>query len=236
MSAYKKFLTTVVFLMFLGAASLFSGGTTAFAFVVYGEFGEVPLGVTKVSTAQVIASSTNGITLTALRLQKGDFSQFSIKTTLPEGGIRLLPNESVGIEVAYSPTVLGAADDVLFITTNDPWVQGFIVLTGTGVEAQAPKTEMPEIGGVKGVLNFFDDAVADGQLEGKGKGKSAEQRLNVLQNMIRSTENMLKTEDKKQACKRFDAISKTIESHAQGDAVEELSARVSKLIQDLGCK
>ena len=236
MSAYKKSLTTVVFLMFLGAASLFSGGTAAFAFVVYGEFGEVPLGVTNVSTVQIIASSTNEITLTALSREKGDSSEFSIKTTLPEGGIRLLPNESVGIEVAYSPTVLGAADDVLFITTNDPWVLGFIVLTGTGVEAQAPQTEMPEIGGVKGVLIFFDNAVADGQLEGKGKGKSAQKRLKAVRNQIKSTKKMLKADKKNKACKRLGAISNKLGTHVQGDAVEELSAKVSKLIEDLGCK
>ena len=236
MSAYKKSLTTVVFLMFLGAASLFSGGTAAFAFVVYGEFGEVPLGVTNVSTVQIIASSTNEITLTALSSEKGDSSEFSIKTTLPEGGIRLLPNESVGIEVAYSPTVLGQAGDTLVITTDNRYIRGLIVLTGTGVEAQVFETEVPEIGGVKGLLNFFDDAVDTGRLEGKGTGKSAEHRLNALRNMIKSTENMLKAKDKKQACKRFDAISGKIESHVQGDAVGDLSAMVSKLIQNLGCK
>ena len=233
MSAYKKSLTTVVFLMFLGAASLFSGGTTAFAFVVYGEFGEVPLGVTNVSTVQIIASSTNEITLTALRLEKGDSSEFSIKTTLPEGGIRLSPNESVGIEVAYSPTVLGPAGDTLLITTNNRYIRGLIVLTGTGVEAQVSETKIPE---VEGILNFFDDAVDTGRLEGKGKGKSAEQRLNALRNMIKSTENTLKAKDKKQACGRFDAISGKIESHVQGDATGDLSAMVSKLIKDLGCK
>ena len=236
MSAYKKSLTTVVFLMFLGAASLFSGGTAAFAFVVYGEFGEVPLGVTNVSTVQIIASSTNEITLTALRLQKGDSSEFSIKTILPEGGIRLSPNESVGIDVAYSPTALGQAGDTLVISTNSFWTKGYIYLTGTGVEAQVSETKMPEIGGVKGVLNFFDNAVDTGRLEGKGKGKSAEQRLYALRNMIRSTKNMLKAKDKKQACERFDAISRKIESHVQGDAAGKLSAMVSKFIKNLGCK
>jgi len=236
MSAYKKSLTTVVFLMFLGAASLFSGGTTAFAFVVYGEFGEVPLGVTSVSTVQIIASATDEITLTALSLEKGDASEFSIKTTLPADGFHLSPNESVGIEVAYFPTVLGSAGDTLLITTDNFWIKGYIYLTGTGVEAQVSETKMPEIGDVKGILNFFDNAVETGRLEGKGKGKSAEHRLNALRNMIRSTENMLKAKDKKQACERFDAISRKIESHVQGDAPGELSAMVSKLIKNLGCK
>ncbi len=229
MFAFRKFMTTVVFLMFLGAASLFFGGTTTFAFVVYGDFGDVPLGETNVMIVQITASSTNEITLTALGLDKGDSSEFSIKTTLPEGGIHLSPNESVGIEVAYSPTVLGPAGDTLIITTDNLWIKGFIYLTGTGVEAQAPQD-------VKGILNFFDNAVDTGRLEGKGKGKSAEQRLNALRNMIRSTENMLRAKDKKQACGRFDAISRKIESHVQGDAAGELSAKVSKLIRNLGCK
>jgi len=236
MFAFKKFLTTVVFLMFLGAVPLFFGGTTTFAFVVYGEFGDVPLGETNVLIVQITASSTNEITLTAWRLEKGDSSEFSIKTTLPEGGIHLSPNEAVGFEVAYSPTALGPAGDRLVITTDNSWIKGYIYLTGTGVEAQAPQTEMPEIGDVKGMLNFFDNAVDTGQLKGKGKGKSAEHRLNALRNMIRSTENMLKAKDKKQACGRFDAISRKIETHVQGDAAGDLSAKVSKLIKDLGCK
>jgi Abnormal spindle-like microcephaly-assoc'd, ASPM-SPD-2-Hydin len=231
MFAFKKFLTTVVFLMFLGAASLFFGGTTAFAFVGYGEFGDVPLGETKVLIVEVIASPTNEITLTALSLEKGDSSEFSIKTTLPEGGVHLLPDESVGIEVTYSPTALGPAGDTLVITTDNPWIKGLIVLTGTGVEAQPPQ-------GVKAILNFFDNAVDTGRLEGKGKGKSAAHRLNALRNMIRSTEKMLKAKGKgkKRACKRLRAISRKIKSHVQGDAVGELSAMVSKLMRDLGCK
>ena len=236
MSAYKKSLTTVVFLMFLGAASLFSGGTTAFAFVVYGEFGEVPLGVTNVSILQITAPTTVGFTIIAMDLEKGDSSEFSIKTILPEGGIIVPAGESVGIDVAYFPTVVGPAGDNLLISTNNRYIRGLIVLTGTGIEAQVSETKMPEIGDVKGILNFFDNAVDTGRLEGKGKGKSAEHRLNALRNMIRSTENTLKAKDKKQACKRFDAISRKIESHVQGDAAGELSAMVSKLIKNLGCK
>ena len=234
MLTFKNFLMAVVFLMFLGAVSLFCGGTPAFAFVVYGEFGDVPLGETSVSKVQITASSTQEITLTAWKLEKGDSSEFSIKTTLPEGGIHLSPNGALDFEVAYSPTVLGPAGDTLIITTDNGWIKGYIYLTGTGVEAQPP--EVPEIVGVKGILNFFDNAVDTGRLEGKGKGKSAEHRLNALRNMIGSNENMLKAKDKKQACERFDAISRKLESHVQGDAVGELSAMVSKLIGDLGCK
>lgn len=231
MFAFKKFLTTVVFLMFLGAASLFFGGTTAFAFVGYGEFGDVPLGETKVLIVEVIASSTNEITLTALSLEKGDSSEFSITTTLPEGGNHLLPNESMGIEVTYSPTALGPAGDTLIITTDNLWIKGFVYLTGTGVEAQAPK-------GVKAILHFFNNAVDTGRLEGKGKGKSAKHRLNELRNMIRSTEKQHKAKGKgkKGACKRWHAISRKIESHVQGDAVGELSAMVNERIRALGCK
>lgn len=234
MIAFKKFLTTVVFLVFLGAASLFFGGTTASAFVGYAEFGDVPLGQTKVLIAEVIASATDEITLTALSLEKGDSSEFSIKTTLPQGGIHLLPNESVGIEVAYSPTALGLAGDTLVITTNNLWIKGFVYLTGTGVEAVEPRAPR----GVKGILHFFDNAVDTGRLEGKGKGKSAEHRLNELRNMIRSTEKQHKAKgkDKKGACKRWHAISRKIESHVQGDAVGELSAMVNERIRALGCK
>jgi hypothetical protein len=218
--------------MFLGATSLLFGGTTAFAFEGSAEFGDVPLGQTNVLTVQIIASSTSEITLTELSLEKGDSSEFSIKTILPEGGIHVLPNEPARIEVAYTPTALGTASDTLLIITNNPWIRGFVSLTGTGVEAVEPRAPRR----LKGMLHFFDDAVDNGRLEGKGRGKSAKRRLHALRNMIRSTEKLHKSKNKRMACRRWQAISRKIESHVQGDAAGELSAMVNERIRALGCK
>ena len=87
------------------------------------------------------------------------------------------------------------------------------------------------------ILQFFDDAVAGGTLEGVGRGNSAEKKLNALRNMIKSA-----AENVEEACEQlYDAYSKTDgepnpPDFVEGSAAIELSLMILELMEEIGCE
>jgi hypothetical protein len=241
MSGSKKIFSAVVCFLFLVVASLFSGVTAAQAVVVIdGPFGDVPLGSTGTSAIQVNAPALSGLKLTGWGLTGGG-GPFSINTTVPSTGIILGPGESVAIEVSFVPLVAGPASDTLVIATQvvNDWsvVTGEIHLnlTGTGNDNQAARADTVGASQGQDLIAFFDNAVATGAMESKGKGKSARKRLKAVRKRIKSVEKKLNKGKQKKACRQIRAISGKLGSHTQGEAVGELADRLSTLANDLGC-
>ncbi len=72
----------------------------------------------------------------------------------PQQGIIVPSNQTVGIEIAYMPTIVNTVTDTLYIHTNNPFIgRGIIELSGTGHNSKI------EIGDI---LEFFETAVASG--------------------------------------------------------------------------
>ena len=220
------------------------------------DFGEVELRSTSKTAVSISTSSNGNVSITLLELENG--TDFKVITQVLEGGILIPPNETVDIEIAFSPTVLGSLTDTLSIRTNNPFVgKKLVYLSGTGISKEDIAIE--------DILDFFDSAVASGKLIGDDGGKltdyqlsysqnkkksdkernSAENRLNALRNMIKSADNMVQDGNLDGACEQiFDVYHKTdgqsppdsAPDFVAGEAKEDLADMIFAFSQILDCK
>ncbi len=117
------------------------------------------------------------------------------------------------------------------------------------VDGNGDNTAMPDIGTdefvlvtvtIADVLEYFDEAVEKGNIEGDGKGASAEKRLNTFRNMLLEAESMIATGDP-DACKQLNSIDIHCDRHSkpkdliEGVAVSELSSMILELQSRFGC-
>ena len=65
---------------------------------------------------------------------------------------------------------------------------------------------------IDGILDFFDESVANGTLEGDGPGKSAENRLKAFRKMLVKAGEMIDNENINAACNKLNAIFKKCDS------------------------
>jgi YVTN family beta-propeller protein len=91
------------------------------------------------------------------------------------------------------------------------------------------------------VIALFDDAVADGNVQGQGSGKSARDRLSALRNMLVTAADLLAQGDVAAACVQLqDAANRTDgasppSDFVQGPAAADLFDAITALRGQLGC-
>ena len=204
-------------------------------------FGSVTLG--SQSTAVVTATNTGGTGLTVNSPSLGaGSSAFSILSVKKNGSVVTPPvtlanNETLDVEVAFSPTAIGPASRTLNISSNDPDQNSIgVALSGDGVQAQTPPSQQ-----IEGILEFFDASVAAGTLQGDGPGVSAQARLKALANMIEAAGDFINAGDFSQACTQLSDVLSRIDGNprppdfATGSALPQLQTMITDLKTSLGC-
>jgi hypothetical protein len=259
----KKSNAFVMTLSFAITMFLFTGITLA-AEPFSHDFGEVEQGVTTTATVDISTSSSSNVNLLSLILQNG--TDFQIISTIPEGGIVVPPNESVGIQVAYTPVGLGPVTDTLIIRTNNPSIRSVLVsLSGTGVNGIS----------VEDILKYFDEAVASGSLTGcdnisyyhykkradrkekernkeredafrkrmepHGKKRLAERRLHVFRKSLESVDSKLLDYDLNGACKKLSNLYAKTDGESPPESSPDFlegegKASIANMINDLSKK
>jgi len=92
------------------------------------------------------------------------------------------------------------------------------------------------------ILNFFDESVEEGNLIGEGPGKSAENRLNALRNMLETAGELGEAGDYQAACGQLMAVYQKTDDDPRppdfvsGSATEDLASMVLDLMDNLGCE
>ena len=95
---------------------------------------------------------------------------------------------------------------------------------------------------IDAILDFFDQSVADGTLEGYGRGNSANGRLNALRNMLEMAGDLIAIGDIEGACRQLNAALRKCDGDSPppdfvaGEAVEELYDMILELMDELGCE
>jgi len=152
-----------------------------------------------------------------------------VKDVFPGG------DPSIQIDVTFAPVATGPAEAILYVGGDYP---SFVVeLRGTGVAEEPSPSEL-----IAEILAYFNDAVADGTLVGSGPGNSAAGRLNALQNMIESAQDLIEAGDFAGACTQLLAAHGKTDGEArppdfvQGEAAIELAALIMDLYARLGCE
>ena len=141
------------------------------------DFGEVEIGFSSSTQVEISNAWWGDLTIESITLlQSGqDFSMISP----PPPDTVVQPGSSVFMEVAYSPTSLGADTATLVVEwTNGEQGTSHVELSGTGVEATGEEVTFESI------LAFFDASVEAGTLQGTGPGSSGEAHINVLKHML----------------------------------------------------
>ena len=92
------------------------------------------------------------------------------------------------------------------------------------------------------ILDFFDESVADGTLEGHGRGNSANGRLNALRNMLEMAGDLIAIDDIEGACRQLNAALRKCDGESRppdfvtGEVVTDLYDMILELIDELGCE
>lgn len=150
----------------------------------------------------------------------------------------LKPNETLDVNVTFSPSLVGTCSGTIEIISDDPdELRVEVSLTGTGV-----RTEIPPEQEIENILDFFDESVENGSLVGSGPGQSGNNRLNALRNMIEAAGDLVEAGDISGACTQLlDAYRKTDgqprpPDFVTGEAASELAAMIQQLMETLGCE
>jgi len=94
---------------------------------------------------------------------------------------------------------------------------------------------------VEDLLDFIDDSVVAGTLEGDGPGNSADNRLNAIKNMIEAASDLIDAGDTSRACQQLlDAYKKCDGApkppdFVSGPAASTLAGMIQQLRDNLGC-
>ena len=209
------------------------------------DFGDVEVGALVSKVFIITDAGLTTLTVYEVTLEDDTTSSFEFAGDVPPPQFwihwifgNFLP-KNLEVEVVFSPTSIGPCTAKLHISSDaiEPHTNELdIPLQGNGVVAgTSPRAQIVE------TLEFFNRSISDGNLVGSGPGKSAENRLNALNNMLLSVQDFIESGDYKGACKQIlDAVMKCDGDEippdfVTGDAAPEFLERLQDLQAELGC-
>ena len=197
------------------------------------DFGQVELG----EAATVIATVTNlgDGTLVLHEVVLSNAPAFTLEA--PSLPLQVATNATVDLVLTFAPTSEAMYMTELGILSNDgdeTFVS--VALQGEGVVTAVPPAEQ-----IADILAFIEVSVAAGTLAGDGPGKSADNRLNALKNMIEAAGEDIALGDIESACgqlssayRRTDGLSPPPD-FVIGPAATELAEQITALQESLDC-
>jgi len=197
------------------------------------DFGDVELGTSSTVIVTISNMGNGDLNVSGIALE----TDFAI-TSVPPASVVVKPDETVDVEITYTPTVLGYNSAVLKIASDDPDEPVVeIQLSAAGVEIPPPPSEQ-----IANILAFFDASVNDGSMVGDGQGNSAEKRFNALRNMVEAAGDLIENELFEEACQQLLDVYRRMDGQpkppdfVKGEAAPELAAMIQELITSLGCE
>ena len=100
-----------------------------------------------------------------------------------------------------------------------------------------PPSEDP----IEEILEFVEESVEDGTLTGEGPGKSADNRLNALINMLEEAQSLIEAGLYEEACGQLWSAYRKCDGESQppdfvtGDAADDLAVMILLMMDELGC-
>jgi len=197
------------------------------------DFGDVELGS---SSSQIVTITNQGDQpyTVSTGLKSGSSPDYII--TSDPSGQSVAPNDTVDVEITFSPASEGISSAILEINSNIPNPSVEIQLSGNGVPAEDPPEEQ-----ISNILDFIDASVEEGTLTGTGNGNSAQNRLNAFINMIESAGDLIDAGDIDGACDQLMAAYKKCDGEVRppdfvsGVAAEDLASMIIELMASIGC-
>lgn len=148
------------------------------------DFGEVLIGTKKFAHLGIKNDKNEVDIMIISRIISGN-----LDFTTNRDRVYISPGDEYELEVIFSPTQEGDFSDQLYIFSYEAITYKAILppkiynVTGIGIAKDDPTIE--------GLLQFYIDSVKSGDLIGLGKGKSADNRLNVFGGMLKKAEKAI---------------------------------------------
>ncbi len=201
------------------------------------DFGDVEIGYSSMMYLNISNSGGGELTIEDVHMKNqipGDPFTFQLPLSLP---VILSPNSSLAVEVMYNPTLIFAQQSNELVIESDDEDEGVIEVpfTGMGVLVEEPSQA------VSGLLAFIDDAIGNEMISGKGPGKSADNRVNALKNMLESAGDLIDEGLIQDACEQLNSIYKKVDGMPKppdfisGEAVPGVATGVLEIMSDLSC-
>ncbi len=198
------------------------------------DFGNVQWGQSSTAIFTITNVGSGKLTIDDIYLDV--FEAFSI-TSDPSLPGELLSNESTEVEITFSPYSLQLYTDVLYIGSNDPDNPSKVIpLSGTGVINDTFSEQ------VSIIIDYIEDSIEDGTLEGVGPGRSANNKVNALINMIKSAGDLLESGQMTEGCQQLADIYLKVDGvspppdFVTGEAREGLADLIEGLMIYSGCQ
>ncbi len=196
------------------------------------DFGNVALGSSETLNVSISNIGCGPLTITGAAIDT-DFAFVILPTT----SVVVQPNETRQMQVAFTTTAIGQNSATLKINSDDadePVVQ--VQLSATGVLVPPPPEDQ-----IADILDFFDEAVDDGTLQGNGSGQSKNAHLKNFEKALNDVSKFIEAEKYQQACNklrelilRCDGVNVPPDT-VTGPAADELEDMIETLMQTLAC-
>lgn len=188
-------------------------------------FGEVLMTISNVGTAP--------LTIHSLTLEQDNSLQF-YTTAVGQLPLVLDPNGFVEIGLLFVPAAEGQAAAQLVLLSDDPDQDRLeIALTGEGFVPLTPEEQ------IAAILNFFEQSVESGTLEGVGRGPFAHWNLQGMRHLLRTAHYLIERQRYEAAACLLRAVQLKIDgSHrpadlVSGPATAELYDMIAALMENL---
>jgi ribosomal protein S20 len=215
------------------------------------DFGDVEVGVTKTTVVSITNPGNTTITISGVLFEKncGDFN-----VAAGAAGGTIGPNDTLAVEIVYTPSSPGTCSDKLNIFRADPGIWPRTVsFIGKGVtpDPEAPdfaELEEPDsleaaagdlLAQIKDINAFITDSISSGTLKGMGKGKRAKRHLKSFRKEMKKVAHLIKNGKLEKACRKLTKVYKKIDGRCKSkDCVtrgvaDELAAAIQALIENL---
>ncbi len=201
------------------------------------DFGDVEIGYSSMMYLNISNSGGGELTIEDVHMKNqipGDPFTLLLPLSLP---VILSSNSSLDVEVMYNSTLIFAQQSNELVIESDDEDEGVIEVAfrGRGVLVEEPSQA------VSGLLTFIDDAIGNEMISGEGPGKSADNRVNALKNMLESAGDLIDEGLMQDTCEQLNSIYKKVDGMPKppdfisGEAVPGVAAGVLEIMSDLSC-
>ena len=203
---------------------------------LFHHFGEVDVGLSETVMITIKNVGDSSIAVESISFETGSSSDYSI-TAAPYLPVYFSAGGSVNVEITFAPLDNTLSSAVLEIKSSDP-DEPVVEVTLTGRGASAVVTPLEQI---EAIVDFVDSSIKEGTLSGKGKGKSAKNRLNALSKMLERAKTLIVEESYEEACEQLNSAYKHVDGKNRppdfvtGPAAPELASKILELIETLEC-
>ena len=198
------------------------------------DFGVIDVGMSDSVIITIYNDGDTTLTVTDVSFQAGSSADFAI-TSFLYPPIFMGPGGQFPIQVTFTPSAGGPASAVLVIESNDadqPVVE--VSLSGAAPDDDPTPEEQ-----IAAIIEFVEDSVADGTLQGDGPGKSADNRLRALQNMLDRAQELIDEGLIEEAIHQLESVYKKTDGQERpgdfvtGDAAADLAEMILELLNTL---